>query len=236
MIGIFKMSTIAAKWPATTTRTKWALAHQSRLPKVFLGGKTSFSSSFGDGWDPPKSTSGCSQGPGPRRLHVRPPEARCPLVVDQHGVFFVPWPTIIIKILMQFSDTATKLGKFMFRWWPTLLQRDCSNFSCQTNYRWTVLFSLLLVFEDVWWCWRLKKKKCEYSYAYCVKAAVMTMTVAIPIMMKEQIRISVCSATRGLSRRRWRGKAGRFTTQCITNDWGHSTACITTAHNQTVPF
>ena len=123
---------------------------------------------------------------------------------------------------MQFSDTATKLGKFMFRWWPTLLQRDCSNFSCQTNYRWTVLFSLLLVFEDVWWCWRLKKKKCEYSYAYCVKAAVMTMTVAIPIMMKEQIRISDCSATRGLSRRRWREKAGRFTTQCITNDRGQS--------------
>merc|ERR1711962_13963 len=29
--------------------------------------------------------SSCSQGPGPRRLHIRPPDARCPLVVDQHG-------------------------------------------------------------------------------------------------------------------------------------------------------
>ena len=54
------------------------------------------------------------------------------------------------------------------------------------------------------------------------------------IMMKEQINNSVCSATRGLSRRRWRGKAGRFTTQCITNDQGQSNACITTAHDQIV--
>ena len=47
-----RLSTVAAKWPATTTRTNWGLAHQNRLPKVFLGGKTSFSSSFGDGMGP----------------------------------------------------------------------------------------------------------------------------------------------------------------------------------------
>ena len=79
-------------------------------------------------------------------------------------------------------------------------------------------------------CLMLKVKKEEY----CVKAAVMTITVAIAIMMKEQNKISICSATRGLSRRRWRGKAGRFTTQCITNDQGQSNACITTAHDQIV--
>ena len=66
-------------------------------------------------WDSPKSTSGCSQGPGPRRLHVWPPETRCPLVVDQHGAFFILWPTIIIKIFMQLSDPPTNWCRHLTR-------------------------------------------------------------------------------------------------------------------------